>query len=94
MQTCAAVYQAACDKTMGNLDNRLNVELGKKNEIFYTTAKKIVKLVELQSLDLVMVANCRQIRKIYPCEACKFCIHLYKAGESYHFHGNFSSFLT
>ena len=49
---------------MDNLHNRLKVELGRKNEIFHTTVKKrILKLVELQSL----VAKCCKIRKNSPC---------------------------
>ena len=35
---------------MGNLHNRLKVKLGRKNEIFTTARKRILNLVELQSL--------------------------------------------
>ena len=41
---------------------------------FITTAlKSSPKLVKLQSL----VAKCCKMRKIYPCEVCKFCIFWY-----------------
>ena len=45
---------------MDNLRNKLKVEPGKKNEIFATARKRVLKLVELQSL----VAKCCKIRKI------------------------------
>ena len=39
-------------------------------QFIITALKSIPKLVKLQSL----VAKCCKMRKIYPCEVCKFCI--------------------
>ena len=45
---------------MGNLHNKLTFDLGKKNKIFYYSyRKRILRLVELQSL----LERCCKIRK-------------------------------
>ena len=49
------------------------VEMGKFH--ITTALKSILKLVKLQSL----VAKCCEMRKIWPCKVCEFCILLYYA---------------
>ena len=57
---------------------KLNPHLGKKNEVFHTARKSMLKLVKLPSLG---EKYCK-IRKIYACEVCKFCIFLYCARKA------------
>ena len=69
------------EEEKGRMDHspfKLNLHLGKKNEIFHIARKSMSKLVKLPSL----VTKCCKIRNIYACEVCKFCISLYYARQS------------
>ena len=57
---------------------KLNLHLGKKNEIPHTARKSILKLAKLPSL----VEKYCKIWKIYADEVCKFCIFLHNARKS------------
>ena len=56
LTTCTKLVINKLRPAMDNLHNRLKVKLG-KNKIFTTARKRILKLVELQSL----VAKCFKI---------------------------------
>ena len=69
----ASVRKKICCIFMNTLHNRLKVELGRKNGIFTTARRIILKLLGWQSL----VAKYCKIQKIQPCEVCKYCIYFY-----------------